>query len=129
MAPLNGPMSESDVQLDYVGNLENAASVLSRLYRGEKRLVFCDSRSRAEGFGLCDRCDQHFRTWHRRRGSRSSGTDRRPFDGVFIFPTNGANRTQTRGQPELLIPSHIALGSDPGGRAYSIVAQRLCRTD
>ena len=48
MAPKNGPTAESDVQLDYVGNLENAALVLSRLHRGEKRLVFCDSRSRAE---------------------------------------------------------------------------------
>jgi ATP-dependent Lhr-like helicase len=48
MAPQNGPMAESDVQLDYVGSLENAALVLSRLHRGEKRLVFCDSRSRAE---------------------------------------------------------------------------------
>lgn len=37
-----------DVQVDYVGNLENAATVISRLHRGEKRLVFCDSRSRVE---------------------------------------------------------------------------------
>lgn len=36
------------VQLDYVGNLHNAAVVISRLHRGEKRLVFCDSRSRVE---------------------------------------------------------------------------------
>jgi ATP-dependent helicase Lhr and Lhr-like helicase len=36
------------VQLNYVGNLHNAAVVISRLYRGEKRLVFCDSRSRVE---------------------------------------------------------------------------------
>jgi ATP-dependent Lhr-like helicase len=34
--------------LDFVGSLENAAVVLSRLHRGEKRLVFVDSRSRAE---------------------------------------------------------------------------------
>jgi len=38
----------TDVQLDYVGNLENAAIVVSRLHRGEKRLVFCDSRARVE---------------------------------------------------------------------------------
>jgi len=37
-----------DVQLDYVGSLENAAKVISLLHRGEKRLVFCDSRSRVE---------------------------------------------------------------------------------
>ena len=38
----------ADVTLDYVGSLENAATVISRLHRGEKRLVFCDSRSRVE---------------------------------------------------------------------------------
>lgn len=39
---------EPDVQLDYVGSLENAAHVISTLHAGEKRLVFCDSRSRVE---------------------------------------------------------------------------------
>ena len=39
---------ETDVSLDYVGNLENAVTLIARLYRGEKRLVFCDSRSRVE---------------------------------------------------------------------------------
>jgi ATP-dependent Lhr-like helicase len=39
---------EADVQLDYVGPLSNAALVISRLHRGEKRLVFCDSRARVE---------------------------------------------------------------------------------
>lgn len=38
----------ADVQIDQVGSLENAAYVLSRLYRGEKRLVFADSRSKVE---------------------------------------------------------------------------------
>jgi ATP-dependent Lhr-like helicase len=37
-----------DVQLDYVGSLENAAKVISLMHQGEKRLVFCDSRSRVE---------------------------------------------------------------------------------
>lgn len=37
-----------EVTLDYVGSLDNAALVISRLHRGEKRLVFVDSRSRAE---------------------------------------------------------------------------------
>ncbi|MCY4636766.1 MAG: DEAD/DEAH box helicase [Acidobacteria bacterium] len=36
------------VQLDYVGGIRNAGKVISALYRGEKRLVFCDSRSRVE---------------------------------------------------------------------------------
>jgi len=39
---------EPDVQLDYVGSLANAAKVISLLHQGEKRLVFCDSRSRVE---------------------------------------------------------------------------------
>lgn len=42
----------ADVQLDYVGSLQNAAIVISRLHRGEKRLVFIDSRARAEQLGL-----------------------------------------------------------------------------
>lgn len=39
---------EPDVTLDYVGSMENAATVISRLHRGEKRLVFLESRRRAE---------------------------------------------------------------------------------
>ena len=37
-----------DLVLDHVGSIENAAFVVNQLHRGEKRLVFCDSRSRAE---------------------------------------------------------------------------------
>ena len=37
-----------DVQIDYVGSVENAALVISRLHAGEKRLVFCDSRTQVE---------------------------------------------------------------------------------
>jgi ATP-dependent helicase Lhr and Lhr-like helicase len=43
--------TDADVTVDAVGNLENAATVISRLHRGEKRLVFCDSRSSAEKLG------------------------------------------------------------------------------
>src|SRR5688500_14730632 len=39
---------EGDVTVDFVGSLDNAATVLTRLYRGERRLVFCDSRARVE---------------------------------------------------------------------------------
>jgi len=38
----------AEITLDYVGSLHNAATVISRLHRGEKRLVFVDSRTRAE---------------------------------------------------------------------------------
>lgn len=43
-----GNSTEADVSLDCVGSLENAAIVISRLHHGEKRLVFCDSRSKVE---------------------------------------------------------------------------------
>lgn len=42
---------EANVQLDFVGSLKNAAIVISRLHRGDKRLVFVDSRARAEELG------------------------------------------------------------------------------
>lgn len=46
--PAAASATDADVQLDFVGSLANAAVVISRLHRGEKRLVFVDSRSRAE---------------------------------------------------------------------------------
>jgi ATP-dependent Lhr-like helicase len=49
--PLKSGTGEADVQLDFVGSLQNAAVVISRLHRGEKRLVFVDSRARAEQLG------------------------------------------------------------------------------
>ncbi len=41
-------VAEPEVSLDYVGTLPNAATVINRLHRGEKRLVFVDSRRQAE---------------------------------------------------------------------------------
>ncbi|GAB2894741.1 DEAD/DEAH box helicase [Streptomyces mayteni] len=40
-----------DIQLDYVGSLSNAATVIAALHRGEKRLVFCESRQAVEELG------------------------------------------------------------------------------
>lgn len=40
--------THADVTIDHVGSLANAAIVISRLHRGEKRLVFCESRSNVE---------------------------------------------------------------------------------
>lgn len=37
-----------ELGLDYVASIDNAATVISRLHHGEKRLVFCDSRARVE---------------------------------------------------------------------------------
>ena len=48
VAPEAPGRTDADVQVDYVGNLGNAATVISRLHRGEKRLVFCDSRAQVE---------------------------------------------------------------------------------
>ena len=40
-----------EVELDYVGSVDNAAKVIASLHRGEKRLVFCDSRRQVEELG------------------------------------------------------------------------------
>jgi ATP-dependent Lhr-like helicase len=39
---------DADIEIDYVGSTPNAATVIARLHSGEKRLVFCDSRSQVE---------------------------------------------------------------------------------
>jgi ATP-dependent helicase Lhr and Lhr-like helicase len=40
-----------EVEIDYVGSVSNAAKVIAALHRGEKRLVFCDSRQLVEELG------------------------------------------------------------------------------
>ena len=52
VAPPSATKTTAEVQLDYVGTLENAAKIISLLHVGEKRLVFCDSRSRVEQLAL-----------------------------------------------------------------------------
>lgn len=52
VSPPSPPSAAPDVQLDFVGSLQNAAVVISRLHRGEKRLVFLDSRSRVEDLAV-----------------------------------------------------------------------------
>ncbi|WP_432161663.1 DEAD/DEAH box helicase [Streptomyces tendae] len=46
-----GARPAGDVELDYVGSVANAALVISALHRGEKRLVFCESRRTVEELG------------------------------------------------------------------------------
>lgn len=41
-------LARPEVTLDHVGSLDNAGRVIAALHRSEKRLVFCDSRSRVE---------------------------------------------------------------------------------
>ena len=43
-----GGRHDLDLQVDWVASIANAAKVISALHRGEKRLVFADSRSRVE---------------------------------------------------------------------------------
>ncbi|WP_405889230.1 DEAD/DEAH box helicase [Streptomyces sp. NBC_01136] len=40
-----------EIELDYVGSVANAATVIAALHRGEKRLVFCESRRTVEELG------------------------------------------------------------------------------
>ena len=44
----NRPPADGDVTVDYVASVPNAVTVLSRIHRGERRLVFADSRARVE---------------------------------------------------------------------------------
>ena len=46
--PTGDADERTDVTLDYVGSVDNAAIVISKLHRGEKRLVFCEARAQAE---------------------------------------------------------------------------------
>lgn len=48
---LKEPQPEIDLQLDYVGSVANAAKVVAALHRGEKRLVFADSKRTVEMLG------------------------------------------------------------------------------
>jgi ATP-dependent Lhr-like helicase len=51
IAPPTPPPSTAEVTVDHVGTLDNAATVIAALHRGEKRLVFCDSRRQVEELG------------------------------------------------------------------------------
>jgi ATP-dependent helicase Lhr and Lhr-like helicase len=49
---IESPAADVDLCVDYVGSIPNAAILISQLHRGEKRLVFCDSRSRVEELSI-----------------------------------------------------------------------------
>ncbi|MEV6965206.1 DEAD/DEAH box helicase [Hamadaea sp. NPDC051192] len=46
-----GANPPGDIELDYVGSLQNAATVIASLHHGEKRLVFCEARQTVEELG------------------------------------------------------------------------------
>jgi len=48
VAPESSGLATPDITVDYVGSIDNAATVVASLHGGEKRLVFSDSRSQAE---------------------------------------------------------------------------------
>lgn len=48
VAPGGAAAVPAEITVDFVGGLENAATVIARLHAGEKRLVFADSRARVE---------------------------------------------------------------------------------
>lgn len=48
IAPETQQSTDVDLTIDAVESLDNASHVISRLHRGEKRLVFCDSRGKVE---------------------------------------------------------------------------------
>lgn len=49
--PTPGTTPPGELEIDYVGSVHNAAAVIAALHRGEKRLVFCDSRQLVEEIG------------------------------------------------------------------------------
>ncbi|MEP7311639.1 MAG: DEAD/DEAH box helicase [Pseudomonadota bacterium] len=73
--------TDAEVTIDAVGTLDNAATVVSRLHRGEKRLVFCDSRSAAEqlGAGLNQRGIRTFVSH-----ASLSASERRQAEAAFV---------------------------------------------
>ncbi len=48
VSPVTEAAADPEITIDHVGTSTNAATVISGLHRGEKRLVFVDSRMRAE---------------------------------------------------------------------------------
>ena len=98
---IEAPPADVDLVVDYVGSLTNAAILISQLHRGEKRLVFCDSRSRVEELSIA---------------LRSLGVD--------VFVSHAALAADTRRQAEqafaerqncvIVATSTLELGLDVG---------------
>jgi ATP-dependent Lhr-like helicase len=52
LVQVQAPPRDADITIDYAGSIANAAILISRLHVGEKRLVFCDSRTKVEELAL-----------------------------------------------------------------------------
>jgi len=119
------PPWDPEVMVDFVGTLDNAATILAQLHPGEKRLVFVDSRRQAEELGaaLRDRGATTFLSH-----SSLSAAERRDSEEAF---------TQAR-DCVIVATSTLELGIDVGDldrviqidapRTVSSFLQRLGRT-
>jgi ATP-dependent Lhr-like helicase len=85
LSPVVETTKTPEITLDYVGSLDNAAVVVSRLHRGEKRLVFVDSRARAEKLAAALRT--HGVTTFVSHGSLGAG-ERRSAEAAFSEARN-----------------------------------------
>ena len=102
LAPAAGSgQFDADVRLDHVGSLDNAALVIARLHHGEKRLIFCDSRSRTETLAAHLR-EQGVRTFVSH--SSLSQDERRQAEAAFAEGTDCA----------IVATSTLELGIDVG---------------
>lgn len=52
LVQVSAPPADAEVTIDYAGSIANAAVLISRLHVGEKRLVFCDSRTKVEELAI-----------------------------------------------------------------------------
>jgi ATP-dependent Lhr-like helicase len=122
---LTVPKSDADVTLDWVGNLGNAATIISKMHRGERRLVFCDSRIQAEK--LTKKLRERDVTTHLIHSSLSVG-ERKQTERSFV----------TGGPGVIVATSALELGIDIGDldrviqidAPYSVASflQRMGRT-
>src|SRR5664280_1244887 len=81
VAPPSPPSRPAELELDYVGTIANAATVIASLHAGEKRLVFADSRRTVETLAarLRDRGTQTFVSH-----SSLSADERRQAEQAFV---------------------------------------------
>lgn len=103
----SAPSGDADVTIDYVATLANAATVISRLHRGTKRLVFCDSRARVEELAAALR-DLEVRTFVSH--SSLSMSERRQAEQAFGEDSNCV----------IVATSTLELGIDVGDLDYVI---------
>lgn len=52
LVQIPAPSADCEIAIDFAGSIANAAILISRLHAGEKRLVFCDSRTKVEELSL-----------------------------------------------------------------------------